>query len=140
MRQFHEDFVKSRATDMHNLTHAQTVKVNEANDSNAPDVSVIETSYQNNAARMTNPNNAVINVVSASGTTSQKDVSASGITPKSLVPCPFLRRKNYCLKGSKIFLMLTHISISIFKLTNNNIIHLLFTDNLHIIFKVPQPL
>lgn len=101
MRQFHEDFVKSCATDMHNLTHAQTIKVNEANDSNAPDVSVIETSCQNNAARMTNPNNAVINDVSASGTTSQNDVSASGITPKSMVPCPFLRRKNYCLKGSK---------------------------------------
>ena len=125
MRQFYEDFVKSRATDMHNLTHAQTIKVNEANDSNAPDVSVIETSCKNNAARMTNPNNAVINDVSASGTTSQNDVSASEITPKSLVPCPFLRRKNYCLKGSN---------------ANNNIIHLLFTDNLHIIFKVPQPL
>ena len=97
MRQFHEDFVKSRATDMHNLAHAQTIKVNEANDSNAPDVSVIETSCQNNAARMTNPNNAVINNVSASGTISQNDVSASGITPKSLVPCPFLR--SFCLKG-----------------------------------------
>ncbi len=96
------------ATDMHRLTHAQTKEINEANNPNAPDISIIEISHQNNVGAA-NPNNAGTDNVSASEIVGGSEISAPNQdklpqhtkTPKSHVPCPFLRRKGYCLKGSK---------------------------------------
>ncbi len=99
------------ATDMHILTHAQTKEINDANNPNnpnAPDISIIEISYQNNVGAA-NPNNAGTDNVSASEIVGRSEISAPNQdrlpqhtkTPKSHVPCPFLRRKGYCLKGPK---------------------------------------
>ena len=96
------------ATDMHRLTHAQTKEINEANNPNASDISIIEICHQNNLGAA-NPNNAGTDNVSASEIVGRSETSAPNQdrlpqhtkTPKSYVPCPFLRRKGYCLKGSK---------------------------------------
>ena len=77
------------ATDMHRLTHAQTKEINDANNPNAPDISIIEISHQNNVGAP-NPNNA--------GT---DNVSASEIVGRSEISAPNIRTKGYCLKGSE---------------------------------------
>ncbi len=93
---------------MHRLTHAQTKEINEANNPNAPGISMIGISHQNNVGAA-NPNNAGTDNVSASEIVSRSEISTPNQdrlpqhtkTPKSYVPCPFLSRKGYCLKGSK---------------------------------------
>ncbi len=85
------------------LTHAQTKEI-----ANAPDISIIEISHQNNVGAA-NPNNAGTDNASASEIVGRSEIPAPNQdrlpqhtkTPKSHVPCPFLRRKGYCLKGSK---------------------------------------
>ena len=68
------------ATDMHILTHAQTKEINETTNPNAPDISIIEISDQNNVGAA-NPNNA--------GT---DNVSASEIAGRNEIPAPYQDR------------------------------------------------
>ena len=61
------------------------IEVNDVNDLNSTNVSVSEISSQNNPNLTTRFN---------------KPSYSNTQTPKHLVPCPFLRRKRHCVKGS----------------------------------------
>ena len=62
------------------------IEVNDVNDLNSTNVSVSEISSQNHPNPTTRLN---------------KPSYPNTQTPKHLVPCPFLRRKRHCVKGSK---------------------------------------